>query len=189
MYVFSIKMPKNFRTGARQFTIYAGLICAGWLVFGYAIEYILPLHTFEKHSGVVEYIDRSLYECKGYGRYGATSCERTIIRLTHNDNTFRVADYAYRGASIEGVEIGDSIDIYKRRGYQYLLTFGDSREIYHLEKQGAVLYSLEMAKHSGKANFYSGIAFFLLFGLLQWIEVQAAKMARKAQKQHPKGVI
>jgi len=72
---------------------------------------------------------------------------------------FQVSDYAARGAYIDGIQKGDTISVYIRKWYQFILTFGAGKDIYGLEKDGISYYDIDRWKKSN-------MAFMIIFGVL-----------------------
>jgi hypothetical protein len=60
---------------------------------------------------------------------------------------FQVSDYAARGAYIDGIQKGDTISVYIRKWYQFILTFGAGKDIYGLEKDGIHIMILTGGKN------------------------------------------
>jgi len=129
------------------------------IVLGNAIEYFfVKKENLKKITGKVSERIVKDYKCSGYYRSSA-SCEKTLIKLEGIKGTFHVSDYADRGAYIDGIQKGDTVSVYIRKWYQFILTFGAGKDIYGLEKNGESYYDIDRWKASNKA-------FILVFGFL-----------------------
>jgi len=129
------------------------------IVLGNAIEYFfVKKENLKKITGKVSERIVKDYKCSGYYRSSA-SCEKTLIKLEGIKGTFHVSDYADRGAYIDGIQKGDTVSVYIRKWYQYILTFGAGKDIYGLEKNGVSYYDIDRWKKSN-------MAFVIIFGVL-----------------------
>ena len=133
------------------------------IVLGNAIEYFaVTKDNLKKITREVSKVTVKTYKCGSLSKYsGADVCEKTIIQLKDVSGSFHVADYADKGAYIEGIQEGDTVSVYIRKWYQYILTFGAGKDIYGLEKHGISYYDIERWKRSN-------MAFIIIFGVL-WI--------------------
>lgn len=141
-----------------------------WLFLGSAIEYNLPLSAFNKFYGEVSTIDYKYYECMGsgrYRRYRTGRCEMTDINLKNIHADFHIASEAGEGGYLGNVEVGDTITILRRHWYQYPLTFGSINDIYHLEKDGEIMYYYGWRKSENYGRMIVcgliSVVFFILF--------------------------
>ena len=131
------------------------------VVLGNAIEYFfVQKENLRKITGKVSEVIAKTYKCPGT-MYSAATCEKTLIKLENIRGTFGVSDYYDRGAYIDAIEKSDTITIYIRKWFQYILTFGAGKDIYGLEKNGVSYYDIDRWKRSN-------MAFIIIFGVL-WI--------------------
>jgi hypothetical protein len=70
--------------------IYLGLGFCLWLLLGSITEFLLPLDSFKKISGIVSEVEHKTFEYR-VSRFYITECKRTIIRLKENESRFVVA--------------------------------------------------------------------------------------------------
>jgi hypothetical protein len=136
------------------------------ITIGNTIEYFFINKDNLRHvQGKVENIVLERYQC-GYSIFSRRYCEKTEIYIEGVSNSFSVKDRVGRGAYVDGIHKGDKVDIYIRKWYQYILTFGSYRNIYILEKNGEVYYDFERGKSSNKSLIIvSGIIAVFFGGL------------------------
>jgi hypothetical protein len=139
------------------------------ITVGNGLEYLFVNKGNLKHvQGTVESVELDSYPC-GVSKFSRRHCEETIIYIEGVSSPFIVKGRRGRGAYISGINKGDEVDIYIRKWYQYILTFGSYRSMYTLEKNGEVYYDFEIVRSSNKtlimicgiiAIFFGGLYIF-----------------------------
>jgi hypothetical protein len=149
----------------RQDEVLKGMLVVFFVVLvGNTVEYFfLHNHNLKRVDGIVSEIEVKTYECPG-GKYWKATCEKTTIKLKNIKGVFGVSDYFDRGAYIDVIEKGDTVTIYIRKWYQYILTLGAGKDINGLELNGIVYYDIWRWKASNKAFMMLFSILFLFFG-------------------------
>jgi hypothetical protein len=154
--------------------IFMGIIC-GWSLIGNCLEYLIRKENLRHIRAPVKKIERSSYQCAGSKR-GTAKCEKTTISVWGNKGEYKIVDYAGRDAYILGVEIGDTIDLYVRKWFQYPLTFGRYESIYILEKDNYIFYTFEDYRKRGIVWIVFGLMGLAVFIPLLYFEINTPRL-------------
>ena len=151
------------------------------MTIGNTIEYFFINKANLKHvQGNVENVELESYEC-GYSIFFRRYCEKTEIYMEGISTSFVVKDQAGRGAYIDGINKGDRVDIYLRKWYQFILTFGSYQSIYILEKNGQVYYDFERGKASNKTFILVSGIMAVFFGGLYILQRRTVNQLMKGK--------
>jgi hypothetical protein len=148
------------------------------ITIGNGLEYLFINKENLKHiKASVEKVKLDSYSC-GMSIFFRRYCEKTTIYIEGVSSSFIVKDQAGRGAYLNGINKGDKVDIYIRKWYQYILTFGSYRSMYILEKNGEVYYDFEKSKTSKEMIIIYGIIATLFLGLYIWQRATINKLIK-----------
>ena len=138
----------------------------------------MPLTALKRNCGQIEYLDRKMYKC-GSGRYSVGTCAKTIIRLKDVPGSFRVRTGIDDGGLIGGISVGDTICIYSKHWYQFLLTIGSLNAIYQLEKGTDVYYEFEWIKQESRSKMLVWGIICFVFTVFLIIEITTVRSINK----------
>ena len=162
----------------------AGLIaivlCSSWAFIGCLVMYFTPLSALDRYDGVVTSLkvksNKSIY-ASNYGRRRSRSDTR--ITLNTSSKIFKLRELQRYDDMISDIEVNDTVTIYVKHWYQYILTPTTWNGILQIERGGKAFYKFRWAKF----DYLIGMLAFGLFCLVFWglliIELYTDKYVRQ----------
>ena len=141
----------------------------------------MPLSALKMNCGQIEYLNRETFKCSS-GRYSSGTCAKTSIRLKEISSTFRIRTSINDGGLIGGISLGDTVCIYSRHWYQFLLEFGSLDAIWQLEKGTDVYYEFEWIKEQSRSKILIWGIIFVVFLIFLVLEIHTVKAINKRKK-------
>jgi hypothetical protein len=152
------------------------------IVLGNVIEYkFVNKNNLRKIKGKVSEFTANKYYCERTLRR-QDSCWETIIKLNNFDKSFTISGRSNRDVYIEDIKTGDSVFIYVREWYQWILTLGYGNDIYWLEKDGKTYYDNTRWKRSNLSHIVIYGSLFLFFAGLFTLQHIVVNKVIKGQK-------
>jgi len=150
-----------------------------WAFIGNTIMAYTPLSALDRNEGEVSSFTVKTYRCSGRGKYSITTCVKTEIKLNNSSRVFKLRETLDNGGMISGISVKNTVVIYIKHWYQFILTPGTWNGICQIEKGGEVYYEYWWLR----AGYKAGMLIYGILCIVSWlflvIEVYTEKNIRK----------
>ena len=155
------------------------MVVSSWAFIGNTIMSYTPLSALDRYEGEVASINIETFKCSGASNYSWTTCAKTEIRLANESKIFKLREKLGDGGMISGISVKDTVVIYIKHWYQFILNPGAWNGICQIEKRDEVIYEYWWIKSRYKA----GRLIYGIFSLVAWlfliIEIYTDKNIKK----------
>jgi hypothetical protein len=124
-----------------KFILISLAVIFAWMLLGNLMSLAVGKSDFKHIRARVIDLRKKQYKCSG-GFRSMALCEKLELKVQGFKSYYVIADYANPeiGVYVLDINKGDTIDIYVKKWYQWLLNFGRFHQIEYLEKDGSVYY-------------------------------------------------
>lgn len=150
-----------------------------WFCLCDTIMYFTPVSALDRYEGIVTSFTLIPYKCSGNKRYGYSICHKVEIKLNTSSKVFKLSSQQKYEEDIPDISVNDTVVIYTKHWYQWILTPGRWNAICQIQKGNEIYYHFESKKFTyGMGMFMCGLL-AIVFWIFFIVEVYTEKNVRK----------
>jgi len=150
-----------------------------WAFIGNTIMSYTPLSALDRYEGEIATLTVKTYKCSSASNYSWTTCAKTEIKLANASKVFKLREKLGDGGMISDISLKDTVVIYIKHWYQFILNPGTWNGICQIEKGNEILYEYGWIKSRYKARRLVYGIFCLVAWLFLIIEIYTDKNIKK----------